>query len=362
MKKFIAIIAAFAALSFNATAHDNDNKTYHTNGVLDNLFVSAGAGVNGILDNGSFTMSAPALDLAFGKWFTPSVGARIGYHGLSNKAVDTANGWFAGENAFGFHYIHADFLWNFTNTIFGYRDSRFFGASAYYHAGMITTTYNEFMNHELGTGLGLILKFRITSWLDANIDAMANMSREEAWRDAGKVICFPSVTAGITANFGRKTNKFERHEDKVMNIIIPGPVRECDHDKKIAALEAERDSLLKLQPKTVIKKKYINNGMVTYFTIDKWDLSQREKFHLMDLVKNIPADAVLTIVGHADKETGSHARNVRLSNERVRVVENALRELGFAGEIKSDAKGDNANPFTGIAPKNRCVTISVSVK
>ena len=357
MKHFIITIAAIAA-SVIASAEGTNNKTYHTNGAFDNLFVSAGAGVNGILDNGTFAAKGFAIDAAFGKWFTPAVAVRVGYHGLTNQAVDTANGWFAGDNAFGYNYVHADILWNVTNTILGYKESRLIDVIPYYHAGCIFTKYNDYSNAELGTGAGLLLQFRLTSWLDANIDAMANLSREEAWRDAGKIICFPSLTVGLTANFGAKTHTFNRHEAETVTVTIP-VLKDCDHEKKIAALEAERDSLLRRKPETVVKKEYVSTGMVTYFVIDKWELTQREKFHLQDLVNSIDANASLTIVGHADKETGSKARNRVLARERVKTVEAYLRSIGFAGQIISDHKGDTANPFAGTAPKNRCVTITV---
>ena len=214
--------------------------------------------------------------------------------------------------------------------------------------------------YDVGAGgkAGLLLQFRLTSWLDANVDAMANLSREEAWRDAGKIICFPSLTVGLTANFGAKTHTFNRHEAETVTVTIP-VLKDCDHEKKIAALEAERDSLLRRKPETVVKKEYVSTGMVTYFVIDKWELTQREKFHLQDLVNSIDANASLTIVGHADKETGSKARNRVLARERVKTVEAYLRSIGFAGQIISDHKGDTANPFAGTAPKNRCVTSTV---
>lgn len=357
MKHFI-ITALAIALSISAMAEDN-KKVYHTNGAFDNLFVSAGAGVNGILDNGTFAAKGFALDGSLGKWFTPSVGARVGYHGLTNKAVDTANGWFAGDNTFGFHYVHADFLWNITNTILGYKETRLVDILPYYHAGLIHTTLADYANNELGTGAGLLVQFRINSWLDANIDAMANISREEAWRDAGKIICFPSLTVGLTANFGAKTHTFNRHEKETVTVTVP-VLKDCGHEAKIKQLEAERDSLLNRKPETIVKKEYVSTGMVTYFIIDKWELTQREKFHLQDLVNNIPSNASLTIVGHADKETGSKARNKVLARERVKAVEAYLRSIGFGGSINSDHKGDTANPFAGNAPKNRCVTISVN--
>lgn len=46
----------------------------------------------------------PSYSLAFGKWFTPSVGARVQYSGLQFKT--------AGLSSQDYHHIHADLLWN----------------------------------------------------------------------------------------------------------------------------------------------------------------------------------------------------------------------------------------------------------
>lgn len=356
MKKTLTIIA-IAILSMTAYARTN----YSTNGVADNLFVTVGAGLNGVLDNGTFAAQGFAADITVGKWYTPYIATRMGYHGLTNKSNDTSNGWFAGNDSFGYNYLHGDLMWNITNTILGYREDRLLDVIPYAHAGLVWTSYNGNVNNELGTGVGCILQFRVLSWLDAQADLMMNHSREEAWRNAGKVICFPSLTVGLTANFGRSTYGWKEANDKV-RVETVEVLRDCDHEAAMAALMATNDSLSRLSAKvdTVQVTKYLNNGMVTYFVINKYDINQAEMYHLMDLVGSIPGNATLSIVGHADKETGSARRNAFLAQKRVELVEKALRELGFQGTINTDYKGDSANPFPGKAPKNRCVTITVS--
>ena len=112
---------------------------YETNRFFDNIFIGVAGGVNiyhGENDSyGKFGRRlAPALDLNVGKWFTPSVGARIGYSGIKDK------GWTSGETIyakelfdkqadiynekFGVSYLHADFMWNFSNAVSGYKETR----------------------------------------------------------------------------------------------------------------------------------------------------------------------------------------------------------------------------------------------
>ena len=56
-----------------------------------------------------FDRLSPALQVGLGKWFTPAVGGRVAYQGLSFK-----NGEFQSMN---YHFVHADFLYNLTSGI-----------------------------------------------------------------------------------------------------------------------------------------------------------------------------------------------------------------------------------------------------
>lgn len=56
-----------------------------------------------------FDRLSPALQVGLGKWFSPAVGGRVAYQGLSFK-----NGEFKSMD---YHFIHADFLYNFTSGI-----------------------------------------------------------------------------------------------------------------------------------------------------------------------------------------------------------------------------------------------------
>ena len=71
---------------------------------------------------------APALDIHVGKWFTPSIGARVGYSGLQAKGWTTAGTKYAKgadgsmfKEKFGVSYLHADAMWHFSNAVSGYK-------------------------------------------------------------------------------------------------------------------------------------------------------------------------------------------------------------------------------------------------
>ena len=361
MKKIFTIFLAavsFAALAA-ATPKNEPDVPVSMNRFIDNWFVGAGAGVNTILDNGNLGLAGLGVDVNVGKWFTPSVGFRLGWHGLNNKAKDTSNGWFAADNRFGYHFVHLDFMWDIMNT-FRYNEKRLVSIVPMLHGGCIVTTYNGKTYSEFGYGAALQVGFRISKRLRANVEVAAILAREEAWRKAGTIICFPSATAGLQVNLGK--TGFERRTQTItvtQTVTVPA---DCNHEALIKDLEKEIQRLNALKDKAaVVAKPQKIEGWVTYFQLDKSTLLERENFHLMDLVKILPDGATLTIVGHADKETGSRRRNAVLSEDRVNTVAKALTDLGFKGTIVKDAKGDTANPFDKPFPKNRCVTITVTL-
>lgn len=363
MKKIISLVAVLMAASTLVYAEtvvssqaQNDKTPVAVNRFIDNWFVSAGAGVNTIIDNGFIGKTGIGVDAAFGKWLVPWAGFRFGYHGLSDRALDIENGWFAGDNTFGYHFAHFDLMWDVLNS-FRYNQKRLVSIVPMLEAGAIITTYDGHTYSEFGFGGALQVGLNITKRVRLNVEATATLAREEAWRKAGSLICFAGVTGGVQVAVGRvgfapKVREVVRTE-KVVEVI------ECNHDKLIADLRAQIDSLKALAD--VKPEKKTIDGWVTYFVIDKSNLLERERYHLIDLVSILPNDAVLTITGHADKETGSTRRNERLSKERVETVYSALRKLGFQGQIKTEYKGDTANPFSSPYPKNRCVTISVTL-
>ena len=124
-----ALAAVLMAAPKNANAQENGNRDeygkvvrgpYETNRFGDNWFIGAGGGINVLLNEGYDVKIAPSLDAYFGKWFTPSVGMRAGYQGLNFNSVLDDN-----TVKYGYMYVHGDFLWNISNALSGYKETRF---------------------------------------------------------------------------------------------------------------------------------------------------------------------------------------------------------------------------------------------
>ena len=148
-----ALFAAVMAASPAASAQENNNRDengkivrgpYMTNRFGDNWFIGVGGGINLFINEGYKPAVGPSIDANFGKWFTPSVGMRIGYQGITSKTwadhatvlgpeMDTEKQMYAQK--FGYMYIHGDVLWNFSNAVSGYKETRFWDFVPYLHAG-----------------------------------------------------------------------------------------------------------------------------------------------------------------------------------------------------------------------------------
>ena len=171
------LIAVLALASTGVVAQENGNRDeqnrivrgpYETNRFFDNIFIGVGGGVNiyhGENDSyGKFGKRlTPALDLNVGKWFTPLVGVRIGYSGISAK------GWTVGQTGyakslvsdniydekFGISYLHGDFMWNFSNAVSGYKEARVWNFVPFIGAGWVRSYDNGIYDNEYGVSIGL---------------------------------------------------------------------------------------------------------------------------------------------------------------------------------------------------------------
>lgn len=403
IKIFGALAIASLLFSANAFAQENNNRdengkvvrgAYETNKAFDNTFIGIAGGVNSVIPSVKSTTKwgkiGLAADLNFGKWWTPAVGMRLGYHGLWDVSKLSIDGLLPG-NRFGFHYVHGDFLWNISNSIGGYKETRFWNFVPYATMGILDVCQgvNPFKktsknNIEYAAGVGLLNVLRLSNRVNLTIDLMALVGRGNAYtKAAGRFIVFPSATAGLQFNLG-KTN-FDRHST-ITPVVIPVPFTTEQYNAlkdKVAALEKEnaalKDKIALLEKEVAPLRKLVNgqtylyeNGTFTavdikegspmsvYFDLGSSKLSAREKAHLEFFANNVvKGDTKLSVNGYADKQTGSSKYNQTLSEKRVKTVVDFLTKAGATeSNIETAAHGSSVQLFDGAA-KNRVVTIEV---
>lgn len=384
----VLAVAGLLGFSFNAVAQENGNRDengkivrgpYETNRFGDNWFIGFGAGANSFVnDHSDFDFGGVAIDAFVGKWFTPSVGARIGYKGLQNNLNLTdnyLNGLYKdypttfGEDDFYQHLFHADLMWNISNAFSGYKETRFWDLIPYASAGYVYSTNGKPDDQSWAIGGGLLNDFRLGNRVDLYLDLTGMIvpdSGYNVWKD-GDVALLPSVTAGLIINLGR-TN-FDRHSS-VTPVVVPVPFtteqynalkdRVAALEKENAALKDEVERLKNKTPDTVyVQSDAIESDSYSFFDLGSATLSDREKMHLdfyADAVKDNLGDKTLTVTGSADKGTGSATTNQKLAERRANAVKDYLVKKGVpASQIETVALG-------GIDGKKDARRVVVSVK
>jgi len=405
IKTILGVLAAASLLfSTNAFAQENANRdengkivrgAYETNKAFDNLFIGIGAGWNaGIRDalnpekKGTGFLHYPvdyqglgnlAITGFVGKWFTPSIGTRLGWNGLFNS-----HGLPKFDQASLQNYLHGDVLWNFLNTFSGYKETRTWNPSLYVTAGVLSR--HGFLwngDNEFAMGGGLYNDIRLTSRLSAFIDLTLLVTRGETYYSSHKYFLPATATIGVTYGIG-KTN-FNRHSS-ITPVVIPVPFTTDQYNAlkdKVAALEKEnaalKNKIAALENELAPVRQLVNgqtylyeNGTFTavdvkpgapitlYFDCGSAQLSAREKAHLEYFTENVvDANTKLLVNGYADKQTGSARRNQQLSEQRVKAVVGLLTKAGAKEEnIETAAHGASVQLFDGAA-KNRVVTVEV---
>lgn len=373
-----ALTVVFMATALNVNAQENGNRDefgnivrgpYETNNFGDNWFIGAGGGINMFFNEGYEARVAPSLDINFGKWFTPSIGMRAGYQGLNSQV---RNGDV--HQKFGYMYIHGDFLWNISNALSGYKETRFWNFVPYLHAGYYRADGMENVDgvdNEIAGGAGLLHNLRLTERLDLIVDMRATVVNGRVHGGSGAAV-FPSVTMGLAVDLGFPG--FVRTSTILGAIEVANAEKTAILETAMVALEAANANLAKqnqtLQNKNKELNKEISNmkstvktetvmleamsPMTVYFEIGKAVLSAKELQHLdyyvtkiLDLVTDDTKLGV-TIMGSADSNTGTKSRNENLSKARGEYIMNLLTtKYGIAKDrltLKSEVVKATSKP------------------
>ena len=373
----VALIAVSLTASPAADAQENGNRDeygkvvrgpYETNRFGDNWFISVGGGINSYWNEGMKAENmkiAPSIDANFGKWFTPAVGMRAGYQGINMQTPDK----------YGYMYFHGDFLWNISDAIGGYKETRFWDFVPYLHAGYFRSYglgKNDFVDNELAAGAGLLHNLRLSNRLDLVIDMRATVVNGRVSASDG-ISVLPSVTMGLAVdlgwpNFVRSSTVIGAVEAAAAENMAVLEAAAVALEMANVALEEQNDDLMAANKK--LKKENANlksrpvfnaeaffkemGPAMLYFNIGKAVLCPKELQHLDYLAQNILAKADqqtkihITLIGSADGTTGTMKRNQYLSKARGEYIFKLLTEkYGIAPDrlvVESEVVAKPADP------------------
>lgn len=348
--------------------YSTDKFKVETNRFWSNWFVSAGGGVNLYFGDHDKQVKfgkrlAPAVDVAIGKWFTPGIGVRFAYSGLSVKGATQTGihstgeevpgkggyGYWLTKQKFNYFNFHLDAMFNVSNLFFGYNPNRVYSLSPYVGLGVMKTNDTPKAT-EIAGHFGLLNSFRLCDALDLNLDIRGTLvsdafDGENAGRGGEGML---SATVGLTYKFKKrgwdKAKTVVRIDNRAINALR----------QQLADAEAENDRLKRAlaegnrqKAKEIVTKASAN--LVT-FQIGKATLSNEARANLSllaEAIKSGDGSVVYTITGYADAGTGSKRINERLSKRRAEAVRDCLvKEFGVSeSQLRVDYKGGVDNMF-----------------
>lgn len=393
MKKiFLVIVSAAVALSVSAgeTPKKPSCAGFVTNRFWDNWELSAGIGV-GTAVSADKNLGPFGSRIGFEgnfsalKWLSPVTGVRLQLQGGRFVNFDSE----AGKIKWPYLFAHSDLMINFSNWVGGYREDRAYYAVPFVGFGYFTSNFTDKMHrqydvstsHDLGVAYGILNKFRMSPSVDFNIELKGILVRSQvcpAKMNGGYLHGF-SATAGFTYRFNKRgwqrgvagytAKDIRAFQDAVAagNSALEKAQAENDAlNRKLAdaqsAVAAANEAAAKARAEAeaaAANAKTSAESLILY-NIGESTLTSQEKTRLdllADLIKSGPKDKVYNIEGYADRQTGTAAGNMRLSQSRAKRAYDYLVGKGVNPEqLTWTGKGDTVNPFP-VQKANRSAVI-----
>ena len=371
----LAAVPSFAqeggqgAESTEKVEYSTDKYKVETNSFWDNWFISIGAGGQVYFGDHDKQVSfgeriSPALDIAVGKWFSPEIGVRLMYNGLSAKGAtrwgaahstgEEVEGWGTGlyKSKFNYFNFQADAMFNLSNIFCGYNEKRVYNCSPYIGLGVMKVT-DAPKETAVSGHFGILNSFRLCSALDLNLDLRGTLVDDdfdgEPGGRGGEGMF--SATIGLTYKFKpRGWNRSRTIVREVYNNDEINAMREklnqmSEENARLEEALAQND---RERAQTIVKQ--ITSANLIVFPIGESTLSNQARVNLgmlAEVIKQGDASTVYTITGYADAGTGSKEINEQLSKARAEAVCDCLvKEFGVnKSQLKIDYKGGVDNMF-----------------
>lgn len=359
-----------------AIEESTDKYKVETNRFWSNWFIGVGGGTQIYFGDHNKQLSlknrlSPALDLSVGKWFTPAVGVRLMYSGLSiNGATQNGShstgeritekpwdGYWLEYQEFDFFNLHADGLVNLSNLFCGYRQDRFYNASPYLGLGWMDTWQSP-RAHEVSANIGLLNEFRISDAFNLALDVRGAFVNDRFDGEGGGKWGEGLLSATVGVTYKIKERGWERpvhvnteYYNSKINTLQERVEKTLRDNDDLRQQLAKANSNNQVTKEVVIDKKLVvSPAQLIIFQIGKSELTGDARVNIGFLAKVIKSgdpETVYTITGYADKGTGGAALNEKLSKARAQAVYNALvNEFGVSSsQLKTDYVGGVDNMF-----------------
>lgn len=327
---------------------------YYSPSCWSNMFVSLGAGTEiFIADKEGDVRFTLALDAAIGKWITPELALRFSAMGGALE-----NHW-TYDRIQRIHYFgfYGDLMWDAFATFKGYNESRVFTIIPFAGIG-----YNYAFKDNLGEdtyafpiSMGAKFNFRLNRSFDIFVEARANLLGEHFNTITGgtQVESIVSGVGGISYKFGKSFIGYDIDACQQAIAVL---------NEKTNLLRAALIECMETEcppcPEVIVAEEVaiVNNASckrdltaVVRFAINSSNVSNEEMVNVYNIAQwmNSNPSCGVEIVGYADKDTGSDAYNMMLSEKRADTVVKLLCDkYGIDKKrITMKAKGSSLQPF-----------------
>lgn len=391
MKKILLVFCVALMACATATAQQNNDEKLHwkgfeTNKFWDNWEVSAGVGISRLDIANKFNTDEPGkffnrnswnLNIGATKWIVPVVGLRLQLDGGHFQNY-TFRGDRYGAGAFQTPYIfvHGDVMVNLSNWIGGYREDRLYYAIPYVGFGYTAMSWTKntpgTYNGEYATTFGLLNKFRITKNLDVQLDLRTWIFAEEglpAQVNGGGRFAFSwTGSVGVAYRFNKQewtpaysqtvVDGYVEAVEQLNREVSNAEANVSTLNNQVEELEAQNQEL----KRTLIPagEEVISAHSVVFFEKNEYELSTFAMATIDKYVSTLKSGKLkITVVGYADRSTGTPEYNDALSQKRAEAVKEYMVAKGIS-EHRIEVKwvGATEPAFTEDDVEiNRCVVI-----
>ena len=380
MKRLTMIAVALLAMCSVASAQQS--KSDESLEFRPHWSLKVQGGVAHTIGEASFAeLISPAAQLSATYNFHHAMGVRVGLSGWQGKGSVVA-----ADEIYKFRYgqLNADYVLDLASLIGGFKHDRvcspylFAGIGGAYgfdnkEAGELAPKYEGSLPYyweniplvvgRFGAGVDFWVSKKVALGLEANGNFYSDKFNSKQATEDLLADWQINLLAGVTFRLGDNT----RPSAVYAAAVAAAEAAAAEAAAKAAAEKAEAERLAAEKAaaeKAAAEKaaaeraaKAAENSDNVFFTINSTYIRKAEGEKLVKLADWMKAnpDFNVALVGYADKETGTPAGNMKLSENRAKVVKERLVKLGVPAERISTAfKGDTVQPFAE-NNKNRVV-------
>lgn len=309
-------------------------------------FVERGIGVDADIKSVDRKRMTVAYNVGFGRWISPYLGFRINaiggcLHWDNPTSLSPRNGWSKGRHV----NVNFELMWDMFNSLGGVDSDRVFsiipfaglgGDYMWKVRGAGTNIYDDNgpkdKNWTLPVTAGIQFRFRLCKYVDFFAEARASFYGDN-WNLSAygqPVDVNVACLGGFNINIGgRGWNTFNECDyvsqlADLNNQVNTLRAELLESNQALAAAEAQ----LPCPEVQTIQKDCVNAPLMTTvrFAINSATIVPAEEVNVYNMAEWLKANPneKVTIVGYADRDTGTPEYNMQLSERRANAVADAL--------------------------------------